>query len=41
MEDAGQLINDRYYEYEKCPICITEEEMVKLERETLQGLEVK
>lgn len=39
MEDDGQLINDRYYEYEKCPICITEEEMVKLERQTLQETE--
>lgn len=41
IEDDGQLINDRYYEYERCPICITEEEMLKLEEETLQGLEAK
>jgi hypothetical protein len=34
MEDDGQLINDRYYEYERCPICITEEEMLKLENQT-------
>jgi hypothetical protein len=41
IEDDGQLINDRYYEYERCPICITEEEMLKLEQEemTLAGLE--
>lgn len=34
IEDDGQLINDRYYDYERCPLCITEEEMVKLENET-------
>jgi hypothetical protein len=41
IEDDGQLINERYYEYERCPICITEEEMLKLEQEevTLSGLE--
>jgi hypothetical protein len=35
MEDDGQLINERYYEYERCPICITEEEMLKLEQEEI------
>ena len=33
IEDDGQLINERYYEYERCPLCITEEEMVKLENQ--------
>jgi hypothetical protein len=33
IEDDGQLINERYYEYERCPICITEEEMVELEKQ--------
>jgi hypothetical protein len=33
IEDDGQLINDRYYEYARCPICITEEEMLKLEQQ--------
>ena len=33
IEDDGQLISDRYSEYERCPICITEEEMVELEKQ--------
>ena len=33
IEDDGQLINERYYEYERCPLCITEEEMVELEKQ--------
>jgi hypothetical protein len=36
IEDDGQLINDRYYEYERCPICITEEEMLKLEQQEME-----
>jgi hypothetical protein len=32
IEDDGQLINERYYDYERCPICITEEEMLELEK---------
>lgn len=33
IEDDGQLINERYYDYERCPICITEEEMLELEKQ--------
>lgn len=36
IEDDGQLINDRYYDYERCPICITEEEMLKLEKQEME-----
>ena len=38
IEDDGQLINDRYYDYERCPICITEEEMLKLEQQDKETL---
>jgi hypothetical protein len=33
MEDDGQLINDRYSEFEKCPNCCTLEELIELEKE--------
>jgi len=33
MEDDGQLINDRYGEFEKCPNCCTLEELQELEKE--------
>lgn len=39
IEDDGQLINDRYYEYERCPICITEEEMLQLEKQEENPME--
>ena len=32
MEDDGQLINDRYSEFEKCPNCCTIEELTELEK---------
>lgn len=38
IEDDGQLINERYYDYERCPICITEEEMLKLEQQDKETL---
>lgn len=31
IEDDGQLINDRYGEFEKCPNCCTIEELTELE----------
>jgi hypothetical protein len=31
MEDDGQLINERYGEFEKCPNCCTIEELIELE----------
>ena len=37
MEDDGQLINERYYEYQRCPICITEEEMLELEKQEMEN----
>ena len=36
IEDDGQLINERYYDYERCPLCITEEEMLKLEQQEME-----
>jgi hypothetical protein len=38
IEDDGQLINDRYYDYQRCPICITEEEMLELEKQETETL---
>jgi hypothetical protein len=32
-EDDGQLINDRYGEFDKCPDCCTLEELQELEKE--------
>jgi hypothetical protein len=32
QEDDGQLINDRYGEFEKCPNCCTIEELLELEK---------
>ena len=33
MEDDGQLINERYSEFDKCPECCTLEELIELEKE--------
>jgi hypothetical protein len=33
MEDDGQLISERYSEFEKCPNCCTLEELIELEKE--------
>jgi hypothetical protein len=33
MEDDGQLISERYSEFEKCPNCCTIEELTELEKE--------
>jgi len=36
IEDDGQLINERYSEYERCPSCITEKEMLELEKQEME-----
>lgn len=31
MEDDGQLINDKFYEWEVCPLCVTPEKLREIE----------
>ena len=31
MEDDGQLINDKFYEFECCPLCATPEQLKEIE----------
>ena len=31
MEDDGQLINDKFYEWEVCPLCVTPEKLQEIE----------